>query len=47
MITAPTINQWQPYLSVAAEAAATLTGLVFVAVSINLTRIVETLGCQA
>ncbi len=44
MITAPTINLWQTYLSVAAEAAATLTGLVFVAVSINLARIVEIPG---
>ncbi len=34
------LEDWQTILSVQAEAAATLTGLVFVAVSINLTRIV-------
>jgi hypothetical protein len=37
-------TEWQPFLSVQAGAAATLTGLVFVAVSINMTRIVETPG---
>ena len=36
--------EWQNLLCAQAEAAATLTGLVFVAVSINLTRIVETPG---
>jgi hypothetical protein len=44
------IGAWSNYLSVQAEAAATLTGLVFVAVSINLghprtwgiTRIIQT-----
>jgi hypothetical protein len=34
------LEDWQTILSVQAEAAATLTGLVFVAVSINLTKIV-------
>ena len=40
MGTAPySISEWSNLLSVQAEAAATLTGLVFVAVSINLTRV--------
>jgi hypothetical protein len=34
------LEDWQTILSVQAESAATLTGLVFVAVSINLTKIV-------
>jgi hypothetical protein len=36
------LSDWQALLSMQASAAATLTGLVFVAVSINLTRIVAT-----
>jgi len=35
---------WSTYLSVQAGVAATLTGLVFVAVSINLSRILSTVG---
>jgi hypothetical protein len=35
---------WSNYLSVLAGAGATLTGLVFVAVSINLTRVLSTPG---
>ena len=38
------LSEWQTLLSVQAGAAATLTGLVFVAVSINLPRILETPG---
>jgi hypothetical protein len=40
----PPLSEWQTILAVQAGAAATLTGLVFVAVSINLPRIVETPG---
>jgi hypothetical protein len=40
----PPLSEWQTLLSVQAGAAATLTGLVFVAVSINLPRILETPG---
>jgi hypothetical protein len=40
----PPIENWEFYMSVAAEASATLTGLVFVAVSINLARIIEIPG---
>jgi hypothetical protein len=40
MIT-PSIADWSTLLTVEAEAAATLTGLVFVGVSINLDRIME------
>jgi hypothetical protein len=40
----PSIAEWQTLLSVQAEAAATLTGLVFVAASINLTRIIAVPG---
>jgi hypothetical protein len=36
--------EWQTFLAVQAGAAATLTGLVFVAVSINLTRILSVPG---
>jgi hypothetical protein len=36
------LSNWQTFLSMQASAAATLTGLVFVAVSINLTKIVAT-----
>lgn len=36
------IANWTGFLSVAAEVAATLTGLIFVAISINLSRILET-----
>jgi modulator of FtsH protease len=39
-----TLADWSAYLSTWAECSATLTGLVFVAVSINLARIVETPG---
>jgi hypothetical protein len=38
------IAEWQTYLAVQAGAAATLTGLVFVAVSINLTKIISIAG---
>ena len=38
------LAEWQTYLAVQAGAAATLTGLVFVAVSINLTRILSSPG---
>lgn len=38
------IADWSNYLAVQAEAAATLTGLVFVAVSINLSRILAVVG---
>ncbi len=37
----PPVSEWQTFLAVQAGAAATLTGLVFVAVSINLGRIIE------
>jgi len=43
-IDAPLIETWGTYLSVQAESAATLTGLVFVAVSINLSRILSVIG---
>jgi hypothetical protein len=36
----PPLNEWNTLLAVQAGAAATLTGLVFVAVSINLAKIV-------
>jgi hypothetical protein len=36
--------EWSAFFSVLAESAATLTGLVFVAVSLNLTRILATPG---
>src|ERR1700733_7792146 len=35
------LNEWNTLLAVQAGAAATLTGLVFVAVSINLAKIIE------
>jgi hypothetical protein len=38
------INEWQALLAVNAGASATFTGLVFVAVSINLTRIISIPG---
>jgi hypothetical protein len=38
------IADWSNYLSVVAESAATLTGLVFVAVSINLSRVLTIPG---
>jgi hypothetical protein len=40
-VDAISIAAWSNYLSVQAEAAATLTGLVFVAVSIHLTRVLS------
>jgi hypothetical protein len=40
----PPLSEWQSLFAVQAGAAATLTGLVFVAVSINLARILETPG---
>jgi hypothetical protein len=43
-IDALSIDAWSSYLSVQAESAATLTGLVFVAVSINLSRILTVPG---
>jgi hypothetical protein len=41
---AESIAVWSNYLSVVAEVAATLTGLVFVAVSINLSRVLSIPG---
>ena len=38
------LSEWQTFFSVQAESAATLTGLVFVAVSINLARILTSPG---
>ena len=38
------ISNWIGFLTVAAGVMATLTGLIFVAVSINLTRILEVRG---
>lgn len=38
------LSEWQTYLAVQAGAAATLTGLVFVAVSINLAQIISIPG---
>jgi hypothetical protein len=38
------LSDWQTLLSVQAESAATLTGLVFVAVSINLQRVLSSPG---
>jgi hypothetical protein len=38
------LSEWQTLFSVQAESAATLTGLVFVAVSINLTRVLSSPG---
>jgi hypothetical protein len=38
------LNSWSNYFSTIAGASATLTGLLFVAVSINLSRILETPG---
>jgi hypothetical protein len=38
------LSEWQTFFSVQAETAATLTGLVFVAVSINLARILTSPG---
>ena len=40
----PPLSEWQTLLSVQASASATLTGLVFVAVSINLTKIITIPG---
>ncbi len=40
----PPLAEWQTFFAVQAGAAATLTGLVFVAVSINLSRIMEVRG---
>jgi hypothetical protein len=40
----PPLSEWQTLLAVEAGAAATLMGLIFVAVSINLARILETPG---
>ncbi len=39
-----TINDWSTYLAAQAGVAATLTGLVFVSVSINLSRVLATPG---
>jgi len=41
LMVTPSIAEWSTLLSVEAETAATLTGLVFVGVSINLDRIME------
>jgi modulator of FtsH protease len=38
------VNGWNSYFSTMASASATLTGLLFVAVSINLTKILEVKG---
>jgi hypothetical protein len=43
-VTGPAIAEWANFFSAEAESAATLTGLVIVAVSINLARIIETRG---
>jgi hypothetical protein len=43
-LDAISISDWGNYLAVQGEAAATLTGLVFVAVSINLTRVLSIPG---
>ena len=43
-IPMPALSEWQTLLAVEAGASATLTGLVFVAVSINMARILETPG---
>src|SRR5271156_6296178 len=43
-IPMPPLAEWQTFFAVQAGAAATLTGLVFVAVSINLSRIMEVRG---
>ena len=40
-MSAAALAEWSTLLTVEAESAATLTGLVFVAVSINLDRIME------
>lgn len=40
----PPLAEWQTFFAVQAGAAATLTGLVFVAVSINLSHIMEVRG---
>jgi hypothetical protein len=44
LVHMPQLADWQTYFAVQAGAAATLTGLVFVAVSINLTRILSVPG---
>ena len=41
------IAEWNTYLAVQAGAAATLTGLVFVAVSLNLNRIMSFPGLSS
>ena len=41
-MSVPVIAEWANFFAVEAESAATLTGLVIVAVSINLGRIIET-----
>lgn len=41
------LADWQPVFEVQGEAAATLTGLVFVAVSINLSRFIKTPGVSS
>lgn len=38
------LSEWQTLFSVEAESAATLTGLVFIAVSINLAKILASAG---
>ena len=40
----PPLTEWQSLVEVQAGASATLTGLVFVAASINLARIIEAPG---
>jgi UDP-N-acetylenolpyruvoylglucosamine reductase len=40
----PLLSDWETFLAVQAGAAATLTGLVFVAVSLNLSRILSVAG---
>src|ERR1700735_3183239 len=42
LMSPDSLSEWQTLLSMQAGAAATLTGLVFVAASINLTKIVAT-----
>ena len=40
----PLLSEWQTFFAVQAGAAATLTGLVFVAVSLNLSKIMTIAG---
>ena len=46
-MVSPTLSDWSTYLAVQAGAAATLTGLVFVAVSLNVNRIMSFAGLSS